>query len=215
MPELTTDKGGETRILAQGTGSIVNLPALTSLVSDQGGNYSTLQATQGGQVKSPNLTSLSDVLLTIDGTGTQDTAQITSIVGGTLTVTGGSPSVGDLTTFNNSTLNFSGGSLNLSTVTSANGASFVVSGGVSLTLPGLTEYTGGVNYSTTLEASGIGSTLDLPNVTTWEGEVGCCWGTQISALSGGQVSLPELTTDKGGETRILRREQAASSTCRH
>ena len=138
---------------------------------------------------------MSDVSLTIDGTGTQDTAQITSFVGDTLTVTGGSPSLAGLTTIDGSNIN--------------------ISGGVNLTLPGLTEYTGGVSYSTTLEASGAGSTLDLPNVTTWEGAVGCCWGTQISALSGGQVSLPELATDKGGETRILRRGQAASSTSRH
>ena len=161
LPALTTDKGGATHILAQGTGSVVDLSALTNLISDQGGNYSALQATQVGQIKSPNLTSLSDVLLTIDGTGTQDTAQITSLAGDTLTVTGGSPSFAGLATIDGSNIN--------------------VSGGVSLTLPGVKEYTGGINYSTTLEASGAGSAPDLPNVTTWEGAVGCCWDAQVSA----------------------------------
>ncbi len=183
LPALATDKGGATRVLAQGTGSVVDLSALPKLISDQGGNYSALQATQGGQIKSPSLTNLSDVLFTIDGTGTQDTTQITSFVGDTLTVTGGSPSFTGLTTID--------------------GSNISVSGGVNLKLTGVTEYTGGNGSSTTLEASGTGSVLDLGNVTTWEGAVGCCWQAQVSALAGGEVSLPALATDKGGATRVL------------
>ena len=195
LPALTTDKGGATRILAQGTGSVVDLSALTNLISDQGGNYSAIQATQGGQIKESKLTSLSDVLLTIDGTGTQDTAQITSLAGDTLTVTGGSPSFAGLTTINGSDIN--------------------VSGGVSLTLPGVTEYTGGSSYSTTLEASGAGSALDLPNVTTWEGAVGCCWDAQVSTLSGAKSRCPLSPPIREGRRISWRKGQAVSSTCRH
>ena len=183
----TTDKGGSTHIVAQGSGSVVDLPALTNLTSDQGGNSSALQATQGGQIESPNLKSLSDVSLTIDGTGTQDTAQIASFAGGTLSVSGGSPSFAGLS--------------------SIDGSSVYVSSGVSLTLPAVTEYTGGSGYSTTLQASGANSVLSLPDVTTWEGSVYCCGngGTvaQVSAVSGGEVSLAGLTTDTGGSTHIL------------
>ena len=60
--------------------------------SGQPGVDSTMEATQGGRISNANLTSLTDVLLAIDGTGTQDTTQITSFVGGNLTVSGGSPS---------------------------------------------------------------------------------------------------------------------------
>ena len=188
LADLTTDNGGATRILAQGTGSVIDLSALTNLTSDQGGNYSALQATQGGQIKSASLTSLNDVLLTIDGTGAQDTAQITSLAGGTtLAITGGNPSFASVSTIN--------------------GGNISVSNSVSLTLSGVSAYTGGVGYSTTLEASGAGSVLALPNVTTWEGSVYCCGngGTaaQITALSGGEVTLAGLTSDKGGTTRIL------------
>ena len=45
--------------------------------------------------------------------------------------------------------------------------------------------------------------LNLPNVTTWEGTGSCCSAAQLNALSGGEISLPILTTDQGGETRIL------------
>ena len=37
MPVLTTDTGGGTSIVAQGSGSVVSLPLLTSLISGQGG----------------------------------------------------------------------------------------------------------------------------------------------------------------------------------
>ena len=104
-----------------------------------------------------------------------------------------------------STLTVSGGSPSFAGLTAINGSNIYVSGGVNLTLPSLTEYTGGSGYSTTLEASGAGSVLDLPNVTTWEGRRLLLRAAiaQVSALSGGEVSLPALTTDKGGLTHIL------------
>ncbi len=162
MAALTTDKGGITHILAQGTGSIVDLPELTNLISDQVYD-STLQATQGGRIESPSLTSLSKVTLTIDGTGIQDTAQITSVVG----------------------------------------SNIYVSGGTTVTLSSLTQYTGGLNTSTTLEASGPGTVLNLPSLTTWEGEYDGGNIAQVSALSGGEISFATLTTDEGGITDIL------------
>ena len=191
LPALTTDQGGEFRIMAQGTGSIINFPVLTSLISDQGSNATTLSITQGGQVGSPDMTTLYDVSLTIDGTGSQNTAQIVSMLG-------------------DSTLNVSGGSPNFAGLTTIDGSNVTVSGGVNLTLPGLTEYVAGNTYYTTLEATGAGSVLNLPKVTTYEGSVTCCAAAELNALSGGEISLPTLTTDQGGETRILAQGSGSS-----
>jgi RHS repeat-associated protein len=170
---LTTDEGGLTNILSQGSGSIVDLSALTNFISSLSGYNTALEATQGGRIESPDLTSFSDVNLTIDGTGTQDTAQITSFVGGTLTVSGGSPSFTDLNDFDRS--------------------SILVSGGVSITLPALSSYTGVVNVTTYLQVTGPNSVLALPVLAAITGAAGdCCSSTQVRALSGGDVELPAL-----------------------
>ena len=115
------------RFVAQGNGSVVSLPLLTSLISGQGGYTSMLETTVGGEVDTPDLTTLSDVSLT-----------------------------------------FSGGSLNLVGLTTIVGSSIAVSGGVVLSLPAK-SYTGGSGYNTTLSATGSGSELELPDLTTWEG----------------------------------------------
>ncbi len=59
---------------------------------------------------SPSLTSLSDVNLTIDATGTQDTAQITSFVEGTLAIIGGIPELSGLSDVDRSSVLVSSGS---------------------------------------------------------------------------------------------------------
>ena len=134
---------------------------------------------------------MNDVFLTIDGTGTQNTAQIVSLLGdSTLAVSGGSPNFAGLTTID--------------------GSNVTVSGGAVLTLAGLTEYVAGNTYYTTIEATGAGSMLNLPKLTTWEGTGSCCSLAELNALSGGEISLPLLTTDQGGETRIL--AQGSEST---
>ena len=53
------------------------------------------------------------------------------------------------------------------------------------------------------ERLGAGSELDFPNLTTWEGEYNCCGYAQVTAESGGEVSLSALVTDKGGSTHVL------------
>ena len=195
MPALTTDKGGATRILAQGTGSVVDLSALTNLTSDQSGNDSALQATQGGQIKSPNLTSLSDVLLTIDGTGTQDTAQITAFTNGIATVSGGAADFSGMIDVTGSSFTLSGGgTANLDDASKIDGAIFNVSGGVTLALPAATSYSA-QNFST-IQASGTGSVVDLSHLTTLAGAP--YWPLSVNAQAGGKVDLSNLTSYTGG-----------------
>ena len=102
-----------------------------------------------------------------------------------------------LSSVNGSTLQLSGGaSLSLPTVTSAAAASFEVSGGSSLELAGLTAYTD-PSATPQLEATGAGSVLSLPNVTSIV-ETGAFNTVNIEALTGGDVELPLVTQITGG-----------------
>ncbi len=72
-----------------GTGSVLNVPALTSFttLSDSFGN-ALLQVTNGGTVEDPLLASLANVNVILDGTGTLSGAAITSLAG-TISLSGG------------------------------------------------------------------------------------------------------------------------------
>ena len=71
--------------------------------------YSSLQDTNGGIMLDASLASLSDTNVTLDGTGTITTAQITSYTGGTLTLSGGTASFTNLTNADGSSFLVSGG----------------------------------------------------------------------------------------------------------
>ncbi len=171
LPSLTRAETGRILFESDGSGSLLNLAALVSF-GDGGDWYSSgLQATNGGTVDDPNLTTLYDVSLTLDGTGTIATSQITSFTAGQINLSGGTPSFSGLTDIDDTSLYVSGGTLSL---------------------PGVTAYNDDVNNYTTLQASGAGSVLSLPNLsslnvfpyntTAW-----------FQAFSGGQLSIPSLT----------------------
>ena len=89
--------------------------------------------------------------------------------GGTLTYSGGPQPLPALTNASNTTFLISGGvALSVPTLTTANGANFEVSGGSSLSVPELASYTqpNGCCYVGTLEATGAGSVLSLPKLTS-------------------------------------------------
>ena len=88
---------------ANGSGSQLNLSALTSFTAGTGS--STLAVTDSGSVLAGNLTSFSDVQITLDGSGTIATSQWSSMTGdGSLAVTGGSYSLAGLTDVSGSSL---------------------------------------------------------------------------------------------------------------
>ena len=153
---------------ANGSGSQLNLSALTSFTGQNG--YSSFVVTGSGTVQAGNLTAFSGVAITLDGTGTIATSQWSSMTNGSLTVTGGSYSLTGLTDVNDSSL-------------------YAESGG-SLTLSNLTSYAAGSN-STTFEATGTGSTLNVSALTS----VGSSTGQwQIEALAGAALNMSGLTT---------------------
>ncbi len=158
------------QITADGGGSQIDLSALTTFTG-YGPGYAQLNVTDSGTVLAANLTSFTDLSIDLDGTGVIADSQWQTFNTVNFTVTGGSYSLPGLTDITAATL-------------------FAGSGG-SLTLAGVTSYdapNGGGDWY--LEASGAGSTLDLPNLTT----IGTLTDNtlHIEAMQGGQVGLPKL-----------------------
>ena len=166
LPDLdavSVSPGGTVGLLADGAGSLLNLPVLLGISGP-----SSLSATDHGTIVAPLLTGLSGTALLLDGTGTLPTAKIASLTGGQLNL---------------------GAAYNFGGLTDIDGTSVLVSGGVSESLPGVTSYQPG---TATLQASGSGSVLKLSNLTQFSETAGAT--LSVSALAGGEVSLPALTT---------------------
>ncbi len=176
MPALTTIGGsGQTdyfQIEADGSGSTIDLSGLTSLSSS--GGSTSLAVSEQGAILASHLTSLDHVNVTLDGTGSLATDRWTTLTFGSLTVTGGTYSFPGLTTITSASL-------------------YADSGGV-LTLPNLTSYADPTGVGPTFEATGVGSTLALPELSTL-GVLDNYW--RVDATQGGRVSMPALTTIGG------------------
>ena len=142
---------------SDGTGSVLNVSALTGFTEANGWTTSTLQASNGGTVNDSSLASLSNVNVNIAG---------------------------------------SGENLTLGCLTSYGSGNITVSGGATLSLPGLTSYTGN-GGTTTLEATGTGSVLTLANLATMtESANNYRRSIQFEALAGGTVTLSALEDDQ-------------------
>ena len=156
---MKTINTGTVVLESDGTGSTLNVAALTGFTETNGWTYSTLQASNGGTVDDSSLASLSNVNLNVAGSSE------------------------DLT---------------LAGLTSFSSGNITVSGGATLGLPGITSYTGNAT-TTTLEATGTGSTLDLANLASVT-QPGNSYADQVQleALAGGTVNLPALKTINTG-----------------
>ena len=156
---------------ADGNGSQLDLSALPTFTGYQTG-YSALTVTDGATLLAPNLSSFTGVNITLDGTGAIATSQWQSL--------------------NDVSLTVNGGSYTLAGVNTLLAPSLYVNNSARLTLPAVSTITtpSGEN-SGHLYATGFGSTLNLPNLTT----VGSLanW-LYIEASQGGQISLPLLNS---------------------
>ena len=189
LSALKTINTGTVILESDGASSVLNISALTGFTEANGWTTSTLQATNGGTVDDGALASLSGVNLTTDGTSTIATAQLTSYAGGSIAIDGGSPSFAGLATFN--------------------GSNITVSGGAKVSLPKVTSYAGS-SATTTLEATGAGSTLTLANLASLTQSANNYQAqTQIEALAGGTVTVSALKTINTG-TVILEADGASS-----
>ena len=138
------------------------------------GYYSSgLAVSNSGSIIDPKLTTISAANITLNATGMMNTAEITSYTGGgTLQVVAAAP--------------------DFRALPSIDGQNISVDGGGTLSLPLVTGYTNtGDNH--TLRASGVGSVLSLPNVTTITGSGNAYDPLTIQATNGGLVGLGALT----------------------
>ena len=115
------------------------------------------------------LTNLTKFNITVDAASTLPLSQFTSVTNCSLTVEGGSYALANLT--------------------NVNGSSLYVEDGGSLTLPDVSGYSNQTNQEAYLQATGAGSTLNLPELTSL-GAVSV--NLEVQALQGGQTNLPSL-----------------------
>ncbi len=193
LPNLTSYASKGTFFQADGTGSVLDVSALTTLT--QQGSWQ-VYATGGGAVK---LTGLSGSLNSTQGiyltdSGTLLDSNLTSLVGVTVYLAGSDPQVAS------SWKSFTGGSLtvvgsyNLPSLTDVDGSSLYVENGATLSLPNLTSY---ASNGSSFQADGTGSVLDVSALTTLTQQGS--W--QVYATGGGTVKLTglsgTLTSTKG------------------
>ena len=184
LPLLTSITGGPVQLESDGTGSTLNINALTTLQGNASQEYyAGVQATNHGSVSDAVLATLKQANLTLDGTGTISLGQIATLSGGTVSA--------------------SGGTIALSGLTAADGSSFLVSGGASLTVPALTSYAGPINVTATWEATGTNSLLSFTKLAAITEDTGSYSSrTLIEALSSGDVELAKLATISGGPVAL-------------
>src|SRR5271157_5874117 len=208
----TAVTGGAVNLTADGTNSVLDLSALQSFQGYFEYQYytstSNIQATNGGSILDPRLATVNTAGLTLDGTGTIGTASITALTNSTVAVsgTGTAADFSGVTDLSSTSLTLSGGgTANLDHAAKIDGANISVSGGVTLTLPAATSYTqntGSWNSNRTLQASGAGSVLALPNLTTITGSTQYGSNLYVQALAGGHVNLSAATAVTGGAVNL-------------
>jgi RHS repeat-associated protein len=223
LPGLTSYAANNNTFQATGTGSVLDVSALTTVTQT---SYWDINASNGGTLKLSSMTSLGsskeNADVTVNG-GTLDVSALTTFTNGSLTVEGGSTlDLATLTSFTNgnltldgssSTVNLSalttftasnlfvqnGASLTVGALTDADGSSLYARSGGSLSLPKLTSYTS-VNGST-FQADGKGSVLDLSNLATI---TKTSYWYYLDATNGGTLKLPSLTSlDYAGQGGVV------------
>ena len=204
--------GNTTTLEATGAGSTLNLANLAS-VTEAANNYQAttqFEALAGGSVTLSALHTINTGTVVLESDGTNSALNVSALTGfteanGWTTSTlqasnGGTVSDSSLASLSDVNVNIAGAAENLTlgSLTSYGSGNITVSGGATLSLPGLTGYTGN-SGTTTLEATGAGSTLTLANLATITESANSYQATtQFEALAGGTVALSALHTINTG-----------------
>ena len=127
----------------------------------------------------------------------------------------GSLLVPEVATFDAGTIVDQGATLSLTALGNIDGSSVLVSSGSQLSLPALLTFSGGANYTETLQATGAGSRLSLPALTKVTEDTSAYSSlVQVKAVSGGDVELRQARDDQrrpGGTGKRRQRQQAECS----
>ncbi len=183
LSHLSSNPSGRNYFQVNGTGSVLDLSSLPTIVSDQANN-SLLSVTSGGSLLAPLLTTLTRTDLTIDGSAIIPTGQFTSYTGATITVNSGTP-------------NFSG-------LTSISGNQVFANGGAVVAFPNVTSLSTPNGYNVSIQASGTSgpngtgnpSEIDLSHVTTLTGTTNNV--IFFNAYAGAKLDLSHLSSNPSG-----------------
>jgi hypothetical protein len=181
---LTSLGSGQYGVVADGSGSVIDLSAVTSL--DAGSGDVGVTASNGGAVLLPWLADGQRVNLSISSGGVIQTAQWFRLR--SLTLDGVVATFPALTNFGNSLSLANLAALSMPLLTNIDGAALDVSGGSVLSLPRVRSYAS-LFQNSGFGASGAGSRIVLPNLTNMTSGG---WGMSLSAYSGGRVELGAL-----------------------
>ncbi len=202
LPQLTTATmppgSGYGIFEAIGTGSTLNLPALTGL--GQLTSYLYLEANQGGQLLLPALESVAapsqDIQILADGASSKiDLSDLTTLApgfSGVFSVTDQATVLDPkLTSLTSDTVTLDGtGTMAVSQWTTLTNTSIDVTGGTT-TLSGVTEVSVASGEQAVLQATASGATLSLPNLTS----LGSLQGTlYLEPSNGGRLLLSALSS---------------------
>ncbi len=212
LPQITQMRSGNNIFLAQGAGSVLNLPQLARIVAQSGWSF-VIEARTGGVVQLPALTTtVEQVIFQVrDPDSRIELDSLTALVGGGLFAyangtlvtpnlerveasrlileAGSAMDIDKIASLDNVNLEISGLEPQFPALAELNVVSIVVSAGGRLELPQITRMRSGNNI---FLAQGAGSVLNLPQLARIVAQSG--WSFVIEARTGGVVQLPALTT---------------------
>ncbi len=203
---------GNSRFLAQGAGSEINLSALTSFTGARN-DANILEADTGATITAPSLTNLDGVTLRLSGNGTLPTAHVSTFQNGNVFLDNSArlalPSVTGFNGTGNRSLTVQadhGSQLDLSAVTQWQGAGSATNtstvlvqalNGSSVDLSRITQLSVG---NSSFQSSGTGSQINLTGLTGFTGARGDA--SLLEADTGGGITAPNLAGLNAVDLRV-------------
>ncbi len=211
LPSITATVGATFEAFA--SGSVITLSALTSISTTTG--LSFIDASEGGRVNLPKLATLTNIYVSISADGT-DANHVPSTINlpaltsfsdtsgafGDLSATDGGDVIDPLlTTVNGANISLDqanpavASQLDLSQLTNIDNSSLYAKSGATMSLPGITSYTGAGSF----QATGSGSVITLSQLTSISAPSSTLF---IYGREGGRVNLPKLMTLSNADVDI-------------
>jgi|GEM_PF-5198476 len=200
FPSLTRIAGvGDSTgvISATGAGSRLEFPAVIVIDGPERHGDISFQARNGGVINLPVATSVEHGAVNVSAFDTDDSGNPSRVLMPALTTwTNNSP-------FRDSYIRYGRqGFINLDQLTTATALSVYATDGDTVRLPALQTYIRSWDGGPYLAATGVGSRLELPQLSAITGE-NRNGVLHIDAMSGGVINLPVLTSLSGGTTHLL------------
>jgi hypothetical protein len=206
LPQLTSYTAGGQYFQVNGSGSLLDVSALTSLSVP---SSLTLYATNGGTMKLANaLTSLSNTSI-YDTGGSTLTNKLTTLTGCFAQIDGTDAHVADTwTQFQTGNFQVNGGSYTLPNLTNVDQSYVIAESGGQLALPNLTSYVSNGPY---FQANGAGSVLDVSALTTLTQQS----SFELYAQNGGTLKVGFSTLSNNGNGSLTLDSTNGSTLVNH